>query len=186
MDVHILQFRQRHALADGPDIERLSPGHAPGTARLRQYAHHFQLDPGGQVRIGPAEQFEGHGLERIAHEHGGGFVVGAVAGGLAAPQVVVVHGGQIVVHQGIAVDEFHRAGGRIEIRQPASHGQARGIDQQRPYPFAAVESRIAHRLVETPGNDVVLRQHPFQLPVHPAGAGRGELRKGLRCRFTLW
>ena len=39
------------------------------------------------------------GLQAIANQNGGRFVIGLVRGGAAAAQIVVVHGRQIVVDQ---------------------------------------------------------------------------------------
>ncbi len=49
---------------------------------------------------------EGEGLESVAGEDGGGFAEDDVAGGLAAAEVVVVEGGEIVVDEGISVDHL--------------------------------------------------------------------------------
>ena len=53
-------------------------------------------------------------LQGIAGEDRGGFVEGDVHGRPAAAQGVVVHRRQVVVHQRIGVDQFHRDRGRIQ------------------------------------------------------------------------
>ena len=60
-------------------------------------------------RIG--ENLEGEGQQRVAGEDGGRLVEGLVGGGLAPPQVVVIHGGQVVMHQRIAMHAFERRAG---------------------------------------------------------------------------
>ena len=66
--------------------------------------------------------------------------------GPAAAQVVVVHGGQIVVDQRVAVHHLERRAGpqrtlALDAEQP------RGLDHQEgPQPLAAAERRIAHGL----------------------------------------
>ena len=57
------------------------------------------------------QHFEREHLQRVADQDRGGLVEGAVAGRPAAPQIVVVHGGQVVVHQGVDVDELDRGRG---------------------------------------------------------------------------
>jgi len=37
--------------------------------------------------------------QRIAGKNGGGFVIGAVTGGLAAAQIIVIHGGKVIMNQ---------------------------------------------------------------------------------------
>ena len=49
------------------------------------------------------------GLEAVTDQDRRGLVVGFVQGGLAPAQVVVVHGGEVVVDQGVGVDQFDGA-----------------------------------------------------------------------------
>ena len=60
--------------------------------------------------VGFGQHLEGAGLQRVAGQDGGGFVEGLVAARLAAAQVVVVHGRQVVVHQRIGVQHFDGGG----------------------------------------------------------------------------
>ena len=50
--------------------------------------------------------------EAVAGKNGHGFAEHLVIGGFSAPQVVVVHGGQVIVNKGVGVDEFQSAGNR--------------------------------------------------------------------------
>ena len=56
----------------------------------------------GELRDG----LEGEGLEGVAGEDGDGFAEDYVAGGLAAAEVVVVEGGEVVVDEGVGVDHL--------------------------------------------------------------------------------
>ena len=98
--------RQRRAGAR--HVQGLAAAHAGGAGGVRQ-----RRQPGHAQRMRRAglfgEQAEGLGLQRIAGEDGGGFVVGHVHGRAAAAQVVVVHGRQVVMNQGIAVQTFEGA-----------------------------------------------------------------------------
>ncbi len=49
---------------------------------------------------------EGEGLEGVAGEDGDGFAEDYVAGGLAAAEVVVVEGGEVVVDEGVGVEHL--------------------------------------------------------------------------------
>ena len=64
-------------------------------------------DGGGRCgEIG--DDLEGEVLEGVAGEDGDGFSEGDVAGGLAAAEVVVVEGGEVVVDEGIGVRHLDR------------------------------------------------------------------------------
>ena len=60
------------------------------------------------------QHLEGHGLQAVADQQGGRFVVLDVAGRAAAAQHVVVHARQVVVDQRIGVDHFDGAGDDVE------------------------------------------------------------------------
>jgi hypothetical protein len=77
-------------------------------------------------------------------EDGGGLVPPDVDGRLAAAQVVVVHAGQVVVHEAVGVDAFdgrrradRRGLGRVEERR-GLHGE------ESAQPFATREHGVAH------------------------------------------
>ena len=70
-----------------------------------------------------------------------------VAGGPAAAQVVVVHAGQVVVHQRIGVQDFHRAGRGHGLHGIAATGFGGGKAEDRTQTFASGENGVAHRLV---------------------------------------
>ena len=94
----------------------------------------------------PRQDVEGEGQQPVAGEDGGRLVEFLVRGRLAAPQRVVVHGRQIVVHQRVAMHAFERGAGHQRLL-PRDVEQARAFDhQKRPEPLAAAEARIAHGL----------------------------------------
>ena len=121
-----------------------------------------------RARLGPGEQvLEGERLEAVADEDRGRLVERLVDGGPAAAQVVVVHGGEIVVHEGVGVDglERHREAHRERpVRDVAAVGLARGEDERRAQALPAAEERVAHRLDEPrrtlPGAGVGERGEP--------------------------
>ena len=79
-----------------------APEAAPSAATSSQRAC------GSEWVSGSASTSKARGLQRVAGEDRGRLVEGAVRGGLAAPKVVVVHGGQVVMHQGIGVQHLDR------------------------------------------------------------------------------
>ena len=114
------------------DVAHLAADHAAGPGAGRQLGH----QPDAGVRIGVAvlagEQPEGQRQEGVAGEDRRGLVIGLVHGRLAAAQVVVVHGRQVVVDQRVAVDHLDgepgddRAFGRRRrrCRRPAAPAAA--------------------------------------------------------------
>ncbi len=98
-------------------------------------------------------------------------------GGAAAAQIVVVHAGQVVMHQRIGVENFDRSpdargARRIDVEQLG------GIQhQERTQPFAAGEGRVAHGFVDARMQAVRLGQDAFQRLVHRAGGSRQGLRQ---------
>ena len=141
---HVLQ------LAVGGHVLHLPGGHAGAAGGLGERAHHADA---GAVRVvaGAAEQLEGEGVQGVPGEDRGGFVEGAVAGGLAPAQVVVVHRRQVVVDQGVGVDQLHRHRRHVGLFQAAAGEPAGGVHQHRADPLAAGQGRVAHRFGEARG-----------------------------------
>ena len=77
------------------------------------------LNGDGCGAVEARDGMEGEGLEGVAGEDGDGFAEDLVAGGLAAAEVVVVEGGQVVVDEGVGVE--HLDGG-AEIDAAAGRG----------------------------------------------------------------
>lgn len=67
----------------------------------------------GMGGVGFGEEGEGVGQEGVADEEGGGFVVGAVDGGAAATEVVVIHAGEVVMDERVGVEALECGGGRV-------------------------------------------------------------------------
>ena len=78
------------------------------------------------------EQLKRQDLQRVSRQDGGRLVEGLVAGRPAPPQVVIVHGRQVVVHERVAMDQFDGTGRGVDAvraarpASPRSHrrGQA--------------------------------------------------------------
>ena len=132
------------------------------------------------------EQLECEHLQRVAREDRGRLVEGAVRRRPAATQVVVVHRGQVVVHERIGVDQLDGRRRRVErVRCDADRAAGR-IDEQRPDALALAERGVAHCLragARAPARPAAgsLRSTRFdalaedRLPV--AGRGRGLHRR---------
>ena len=97
--------------------------------------------------------------QRVADEDGGRLTVDDVAGGLAAAQLGVVEAGQIVLHQGGAVDELDGGGEAadhfvVAAAVPVGDEAA----EQRARAAATGEDRVVHGAVQTGGRRVASRK----------------------------
>jgi two-component system, OmpR family, sensor histidine kinase QseC len=99
-----------------------------------------------RMRLFVADDFKGIGQQTVAGQNGGGFVKLLVAGWFAAAEVVIVHGGEIVVNERIGMQHFKRDSGaeRFFLRYAEQDGAF--ADKERPQAFAAVHDRIFHGL----------------------------------------
>ena len=103
------------------------------------------------------DQVKGQRLQRVAGQNGGRLVPFDVHRGQAPAQVVVIHAGQVVMHQRIGVQRLDRAGGGggLRVHHPV---QPRTFDHQKgPQALAACHG-IAHRL----GHGAVQPAKPVQ------------------------
>ena len=167
MNVHELQLRQRQRAPGRFEVDLLPAGHAARAGRERQDLHHFELRARfvGDAVLG--QQLEGERLQRVAHQQRRSLVVLDVQRRLAAPENVVVHAGQVIVHQRIGVDQLDR--GRCDLDPlRACIGQLAGGEcQQRPHALAALQRGIAHGFVQARRRKVRLRQQTRKRRFHP-------------------
>ena len=162
VDVHLFQFRQGERLADACQVYGLAARHAARAARHGEQFDHFKLAfrvVGQGLR---RHQLKCEGLQGVADQQRGGFIVFHMAGGFAAPEHVVVHAGQVVMHQGIGVDQFDRGGGDADARRIGAGEFAGGIGQQGAHALAAFQHAVTHGLVQALGSDVGRGQQAAQ------------------------
>ena len=155
--VHLFEFALGDVAADVGKVYGLPARHAEAAGGAREGGEHVQLALRRQGG-GAAEEVEGEGLQCVAREQGGGFAVADVAGGAAAPQAVVVHGGHVVVNEGVDVYEFY---GRHRGFDGIGNGFAQfggGKHEQGAQAFAAVEGGVAHGFVQAL-RELVFRRH---------------------------
>ena len=143
--------------------------------------HEIELHALGQFRLVLGDDAEGTGQQAVAGQDRGRLVEGAMHRRLPAPQIVVVHGRQVVMYERIAVNAF-------QCRGNAHHSVAFGTEersafnqQERPQPLAAIERTVAH------GHEKPFR--PCDLIVARAGAQdftqNGLDRGAVRCKPFL-
>jgi hypothetical protein len=97
------------------------------------------------------DETKGQGQERVAGEDRHRLSEHLVVGGDAAAEVVVVHGGQIVVDERVRVDQLHRARGRHHVVHVAADRFRSGDHEDRPQPLTAREHAVAHGAVQSLG-----------------------------------
>jgi len=85
-------------------------------------------------------------VQRITDQHGDRFAVDDMARGPAPPGRRVVHGGKIIMDEGVGVNQLHRAGsGQDRLDRHPRHLRA-GEHEDGPQPLAAGKHAVAHRL----------------------------------------
>jgi monofunctional glycosyltransferase len=155
----------------GLQIQRLPAGHAANAGSTRQRQHQLHLAVVGKIGLGRCNEVEGIGQQAVAGEDGCRLVKGLVDGRLAAAQVVIVHGRQVVMDQRIAVQTLKgcaNAGGHNAVS-----GKQGGCfrHQKGPQPLAAVQRAVAH------GCNEHLRTGDF---VHPDASAQKVGQQALR------
>jgi hypothetical protein len=65
------------------------------------------------------------------------------------------------------MNEFDRDCRRVEPFLADPETFARGINQQRPNPFAAIQDRVAHRFMQSAGRAIDRRQGPVKPGNYP-------------------
>jgi hypothetical protein len=94
---------------------------------------------------------EGLGQKRVAGQQRNPFTENLMVGQLSPPEIIVVQGGQIVVNDGIGMDEFQGTGEREQVFMLPAKDLAGRQGQDRPEPFAAGKNAVMHRPIERLG-----------------------------------
>ena len=155
--LHALQ--QAHAtlvrrINFGRKVEGLSSRHAADTGRPGKGSDQCDLCGGRKSRFRSCDDVERHCLERVACKYRRGLVEGAVHGRATAPQIVVIHGGQVVVDERIAVHAFQCCADAQRSRRLALEKPRAFDHEERPQSLAAAEGPVPdcrNQLVR-PGN----------------------------------
>ena len=179
--MHVLDRAHREAPAHRGKIDRLAAGHPTGADRVRQHTDHLEPQRGA-VAIGRVVRQHGESerLQCIAGQDRGRFVEGAMAGRPSAPQIIIVHGRQVVVDQAVDVDQLDSGGGGIELLERRAESFAGEVHEYRPQALAAAEHAVAHGLVQPRGGRIGQRQRTLEHPLDArltCGDARGETRR---------
>jgi hypothetical protein len=84
------------------------------------------------------------GQERVPCQNGDRLPKDLVVGRIPAPEVIVIHGRQVIMNQGIGMNHLHGAGRRHGMAQITSDGLACREHENRPDPLASGKNGIAH------------------------------------------
>jgi len=149
-------------------VHNLAADHAVGSGTGGDLVDHCQacgrVASAGMTRV--ADQFEGLGQQGIAGQDGDRFAEYLVVGRVSAPEVVIVHGRQVIMDQGIGVDHLHGTGGRDGPLRIPAYRLAGRQHQDGPDPLAACEYGIAHGLVHAVGQFCLFREEGVQCAIN--------------------
>ena len=173
------EFSLVYGVADGGEIEGLTAHHILGG--LSQNPHHPQAGFRRGRALGFRKGSEGGGLQHITGQDGRGFVEGPVEGGSASAQVVIVHCRQVVMDQGVAVEQLHRCCRGVGVIKAAAEGEGGGVTQHRPQALAATEGGVADGFIQ-PACQLRLGSGLCQ-PIRCLNLGGGLSRTGGCLRF---
>ncbi len=135
---------------------------------------------GGAVEAG--DGVEGEGLEGVAGEDGDGVAEDFVAGGLAAAEVVVVEGGEVVVDKRVGVEHLDGGaeldGGLLgrDGRRGEPAGEAPGLKaEDGTEALAAGKDAVAHGAMDGVRGGIRRGQKPLEGAIGALGTGADEL-----------
>src|SRR6185312_3353270 len=170
--MHVFDLRDVETAALYFEIDRLTACHAETAARLGEQRDQLEAygGRGGQRRV-RREQLEGERLQPVADQNRRRLVVGLVAGGSAAAQIVIVHRRQIVVHERVHVHELDGARRTLHLalREPECAGG--GKYEGRPHAFASAEYAVAHCLVKSSRHERRRRKARGERALHALAPG---------------
>jgi hypothetical protein len=108
------------------------------------------------------EDAEGVRQEGVAGEDRHRLAEDRVARRAPAPEVVVVHRRQVVVHERVGVDHLERARDRQHVGLGGVEELAGRDAERRPQALAAREEAVAHRAVQVARRRVLGRDEPVE------------------------
>ena len=171
--LHRLEFQHlvhvEPATVLGFNVKHLAAGHAVLAGGAGEFGEQSEAYRRIGMDIGATEDFEGKGQKRVAGKDGGRLIEGAMERRTAAAQIIIIHGGKIVMDQRIAMHAFkgcsdRQSTGRRDVEEPRAFDHQKGA-QALPRP----QRGVAHGL-----DKAVRRSGPGQeLPQQSFGAGGG-------------
>lgn len=148
--VNANQLRLAEIFTFAFEIENLSSDEFFGSATDREFAEKL-FEGISFCRRGFGQDNEGLGEQGVTGENGHAFAIDLVRGWSATAQVVVVHRGKVVVHEGVSVHDFHCTGRAEGVFGFTATGFGGGEGENGTESLAAGEHGVAHGLMNGPG-----------------------------------
>ncbi len=95
------------------------------------------------------EYFKGHGQQGVPCQDGRSLVKSDMTGRLSPPEIIVVHGGQIVMDQRVGMNHFQGTGGGKGLFRGTADSLGTGQAKDGPESFSSGHQRIGHGLHES-------------------------------------
>ena len=128
---------RRPAELVGLQVDHLTTDHARPTSRPRQLRDEPQLHAGLQCIVVSGEHLERQRQQRVAGQDRGPVVECFPHRRLAAPDLVVVHRREVVVHERVAMHQLQRECRRHRLRRSCPEDRRALDEQERPDALAA-------------------------------------------------
>ncbi|CAH1676387.1 hypothetical protein CHELA1G11_14123 [Hyphomicrobiales bacterium] len=163
------------------EVEDLPANHPAEACGARQSTHELKMGLHVIGRMRCRGEFKCQCQQGVTRENGGRFVEGDMHGRAAAPEVVIIHGGQVVMDQRIAVQHFHRAG-CVHCMVHVTSEKPGGLDdKERAQPFAAAKHGMSHRGEQPFGaSDLTVARLRGEKAGESILHGRSDLRQAIR------
>lgn len=166
VDISKVRFGDLFSLAF--EIGHLTSDELEGAGRLGQIHDHLVMGVAFGGR-GLNQYFEGLGEEGISGENGDAFPVNLVVRGFAPAEVVVIHGRQVVMDEGISVDAFDSAGSREGWSAITAARLGGGQTESGPQAFTPSEQGVTHGCMNCGRPCFRLGQKPVESGIHRSG-----------------
>ena len=119
-----------------------------------------EVVPSGYQQV--VQHLEGQRLQCIAGQDRGGFVELPVAARPTATEIVIIHHRQVIVDQGVAMDELDRRGDARGGRRGNAEQCGAGEHKERPQALAGSQRTVAHRLEQARFRTITGGQKPVR------------------------
>jgi len=149
----------------GLKVDHLTADHAERAGGLGQSGDQFTANLGIGMGGGMSQHFEGAGQQGIAGEESGLLIELTMTGRAAPAQIVIIHAGQIIVDQRIAMDHFDRTGDADGGAFGDMEQAGRLHHQEGAQPLAAIEAGITHGLDHAVFRTVRQRQQTIKFDI---------------------
>ena len=144
MKVDVFQGLEIHRFPLALEVHHLAAHQPRCPRRQRELPHHLQQPLGGHPGAAQGHHLEGPGQQGVAGQDGIGLTEHLVVCWPTPAQVVVVHGGEVVMDERHGVNHLQRhRGGQGQVALPTGELKGRQTED-RPQPLAPGQQGITH------------------------------------------